>query len=69
MPTEKISTERSLAAHLKPAHRCSVCGREMTTLQSILSLDGTGFCDACYRDSFFDEMGTDRRRVLDHCEA
>ena len=69
MRTEKKDTERSLAAHLNRDHRCSVCGREMTPPQSIQSVDGTGFCDACYRDSFFDEMGTRRRQALDHCKA
>ena len=69
MRTEKKNTDRSLAAHLKQVHRCSVCGREMTPPQSITSVDGTGFCDACYRDSFFDEMGTRRRQLADYCDA
>ena len=69
MQTEKRNTGQSRTPRLKRTHRCSVCGIEMTPPQSILSVDGTGFCDACYRDSFFDEMGTRRRQLADYCDA
>jgi formylmethanofuran dehydrogenase subunit E len=69
MQTNERKTDRSLAAHLKRAHRCSVCGTEMTAPQSILSMDGTDFCDACYRDNFFDGMQSPRRQVPDPCDA
>ena len=69
MQTDERKTDRSLAAHLERAHRCSVCGTEMTPPQRIQSMDGTGFCDACYRDNFFDGMQSPRRQVPDPCDA
>ena len=68
MRTEKRITKRSFAAHLKRALRCSVCGREMTTPKSIMGRDGTGLCDACYRDRFFAD-DTESHYRLDHCNA
>jgi len=65
MRTEKRVTDRSLDAPLKQTHRCSVCGREMTPPQSILSKDGTSFCDACYRDRFFEGTISHHRQAPD----
>ena len=69
MKTEKGNTERSLAAHLNRINQCSVCGRKITAPQKILSMDGIGYCDACYRDSFFADMESHRGQILDHCNA
>ena len=69
MRTEKRVADQSLAGHLKRAHRCSVCGRKMTSPQSIMSADGIGFCDACYRDRFFEDVGSHHRQMIDHRDA
>jgi len=69
MRTAKKITDRPLTAQLKQTYRCSVCRREMTRPQSILSKDGTSVCDACYRDRFFADPEPHRGQALDHSKA
>lgn len=67
MTTEKPRMDRSSSPGLKESRRCSVCGKQLKTPQKALSMDGKGFCEACYRDCFFDDMDSNHHRALDRC--
>ena len=69
MKAETRPIDRSRNIHPNGTHRCSVCGKKMTAPQSILSRDGIGLCDTCYRESYFADMESNRRQVLNNCSA
>ena len=67
MTTNKLDMERSTSLGSSERHRCSICGKKLSTPQRALTMDGKRLCDACYRDCFFADMGSHRHLNLDRC--
>jgi hypothetical protein len=67
MTTKNNASVRLSAALRKNDRRCNVCGKTIAAPQHILSADSKQYCDACYRECFFDDVKGRHRRTTDRC--